>query len=163
MGGIMNEDELIEQTAAPILQEYRLAFKALRGCIQHISDEDWIKGSDPGMILASQVCHLLWACDGYSGGWKVKASTKFGVPAGSFANHIFPQDYPGRGAVMAYVDEVEQQVSDWVVQKTRQNLTGKKKIHPPLTRVIYTLRHTVVHLSYLMRDMHLRGIPRPDY
>jgi hypothetical protein len=159
----MDQEEMIEQAAAPLLKEYRLAFKAVRGCIDCISDDNWVSGSEPGWVLARQVCHLLWAADAYSGGHKVKTATKFGVAAGSFAGAISAQDYPDRQAVLDYVAEVEQQVAAWVTAKTRLALTGKKKVHSPLDVVVYTLRHTAVHLAYLMRDMHRRGIPRPDY
>jgi hypothetical protein len=159
----MEQEELIDQLSEPVIKEYKLAFKAVRGCIDHIPDTEWTQGIEPGFILARQVCHLLWACDGYSGGWKVKASTRFGVPAGSFAGQITPNEYPSRQVVLEYTDEVEMQVVAWVRKKAHLSLTGKAKAHRPFDVVIYSLRHTVVHLSYIMRDMHTRGISRPAY
>ena len=158
----MNDEELIEQMAEPILREYGFAFKAVRGCIESIPDDMWTVDDELDGMFCRQVCHLLWAADAYSGGHRTKAATRFGVPAGSYGIKNLER-FPGRQEVLAYVDEVETQVAAWVRLRTKQNLTGKKKVHPPMNVVVYTLRHTAVHLAYLMRDMHRRGIRRPDY
>jgi hypothetical protein len=159
----MVDQEIIDRVSEPILREYRLAFQGLRDTIAAIPDEEWIHGETKGDIPVRQACHLLRACEAYSSGHRIKMGQRFGVPVDSFKRVVDKADYPSREAVLAYVDDVEAQIAAWVPEVTRQALSGAPKVHSPLNRAIYLLRHTVVHLAYLRRELYKRGIDRPRY
>ena len=158
----MTDQEMVDRVSAPILREYRLAFQGLRDTIRAIPVEEWAKGDALGDMPVRQACHLLHACESYSG-HRTRVGTRFGVPVESFGRTVPEDAYPNQEDVLAYVDDVETRVDAWVVDKTRQALSGKPKAHSPLNLVIYVLRHTVVHLAYLRRELYARGIPRPKY
>jgi hypothetical protein len=159
----MLEQDIISRVSEPILREYRLAFQGLRDTISATPDDEWVRGETKGDMPVRQACHLLRACKAYSSGHRVKMGQRFGVPVDSFKRVVEEADYPSRDDVLAYVDDVEAQIDAWVPEVTRQALSGKPKIHSPLNRVIYLLRHTVVHLAYLRRELYKRGIDRPRY
>ena len=158
----MIDQDTVERVSEPILREYKLAFQGLRDTIEAIPAEEWTRGVKPGDIPVRQACHLLHAAEGYSG-HRTRVGTRFGVPAESFGRKIAGDAYPDQKAVVAYVDDVEARIATWVLEKTQQALSGEKKQHSPLNRVVYVLRHTVVHLAYLRRELYARGIARPRY
>jgi hypothetical protein len=156
------DQDTIERVSGPILREYALAFRGLRDTIEAIPAEEWTRGARPGDVPVRQACHLLHAAEGYSG-HRTRVGTRFGVPAESFGRKVAEDEYPDQKAVLSYVDDVEAKVATWIVEKTRQALSGGVKQHSPLNRVVYVLRHTVVHLAYLRRELYARGIDRPRY
>ena len=158
----MSEQEMVERVSAPILREYRLAFQGLRDTIRAIPAEEWAKGDVPSDMPVRQACHLLYWCECYRG-HRTRVGTRFGVPVESFARMVPEGAYPSQEDVLAYVDDVGSKVEAWVVDKTRQALSGKRKAHSPLNLVINVLRHTIVHLAYLRRELYARGISRPRY
>jgi hypothetical protein len=158
----VSEQDTVERVSEPILREYRLAFQGLRDTIRAIPAEEWIRGEALGDVPVRQACHLLYWCDGYSG-HRTPVGTRFGVPVESFGRVVPESVYPNQQDVLAYVDEVEVRIEAWVVDKTHQALSGKRRAHSPLNLVIYVLRHTIVHLAYLRRELYARGIPRPRY
>jgi hypothetical protein len=158
----MTNQDMVERVSAPILREYRLAFQGLRDTIRAIPAEEWATGETPGDVPVRQACHLLYWCDCYSG-HRSHVGTRFGVPVESFGRTVPEDACPDQEEVLAYTDEVEAKVEAWVVDKTRLALSGKRKAHSPLNLVIYVLRHSVVHLAYLRRELYVRGIPRPGY
>lgn len=159
----MLDQEIIDRVSEPILREYRLAFQGLRDTIAAIPDDEWIRGETKGDFPVRQACHLLRGCEAYSSGHRVKMGQRFGVPVDSFKRLVKETDYPSRDDVLTYVDDVEARICEWVPEVTRQALSGAPKVHSPLNRVIYLLRHTVVHLAYLRRTLYKRGIDRPRY
>jgi hypothetical protein len=159
----MVDQEIIDRVSEPILREYRLAFQGLRDTIEAIPDDEWIRGESKGDVPVRQACHLLRGCEAYSSGHRVKMGQRFGVPVDSFKRVVQEADYPSRDAVLAYVDDVEAQIAAWVPEVARQALSGAPKVHSPLNRVVYLLRHTVVHLAYLRRELYKRGLERPPY
>ena len=159
----MLDQDIIDRVSEPILKEYHLAFQGLRDTIATIPDDEWIRGEKKGDIPVRQACHLLRACEAYSSRHRVKMGQRFGVPVDSFKRVVQESAYPSRDDVLAYVDDVEAQISTWVPEMARQALSGSAKIHSPLNRVIYLLRHTAVHLAYLRRELYARGIDRPRY
>jgi hypothetical protein len=158
----MAGQDTVERVSEPILSEYALAFQGLRDTIEAIPAEEWTRGAKPGDVPVRQACHLLHAAEGYSG-HRTRVGARFGVPVESFGRKVAEDAYPDQQAVVAYVDDVEAGVAAWVVDKTRQALSGGKKRHSPLNTVVYVLRHTVVHLAYLRRELYARGIDRPGY
>jgi hypothetical protein len=158
----LSDQDTIDRVSEPILREYRLAFQGLRDTIRAIPADEWTKGDRPGDVPVRQACHLLGAAEGYAG-HRARAGTRFGVPVESFGRIVAVDAYPSREAVLAYLEDVERRIEAWVIEKTRQALSGKKKVHSPLNRVLYLLRHTVVHLAYLRRELYARGIDRPEY
>ena len=159
----MIDQEIVDLVSEPILREYRLAFQGLRDTIAAIPDDEWIRGETKGDIPVRQACHLLHACEAYSSKHRIKSGHRFGVPVNSFKQVVKKGAHPGRDAVLAYVDDVETLIAAWVPEVTRQALSGAPKVHSPLNRVVYLLRHTVVHLAYLRRELYKRGIERPPY
>jgi hypothetical protein len=159
----VGDPKIVDRVSEPILREYGRAFQGLRETIAAIPDDEWIRGDTKGDVPVRQACHLLRACEAYSSGGQVKMGQRFGVPVDSFKRVVEGNAYPSRDAVLAYVDDVENRILDWVPGVVRQALTGAHKIHSPLNRVLYLLRHTVVHLAYLRRELYRRGIDRPRY
>ena len=159
----MDNQDIIERVAQPILREYQAAFKAMRETIAVIPDEEWTRGEKSGHIPVRLVCHALFALDAKSGGHRVKASTRFRVPVGTFTRVISQEEFPIRQDVLTYLDDVEKQTYDWVLETTRKALSGAMKQPSPLNAVTYYLRHTIVHLANLRWEMNRRGIPNPDY
>ncbi len=158
----MIDESIVDRVSDPILREYRLAFQGLRDTIEAIPAEEWTRGNRPGDIPARQACHLLHAAESYSG-HRTRVGTRFGAPVESLKRRVAEDAYPNQKAVLVYVDDVEARIATWVVEKTRQALSGEKKQHSPLNLVVYVLRHTVVHLAYLRRELYVRGIDRPRY
>ena len=159
----MIEQEIIDRVCEPLLREYCLAFQALRDAMAVTPDDEWIRGDVKGDIPVRHACHLLHTCDAYSSEQRIKVGHRFGVPVDTFGRVVEDSAYPSRDAVLVYVDEVETQLAPWVRKMARQALSGAPKARSPLYRVVYLLRHTVVHLSYLRRELYERGIDRPKY
>jgi hypothetical protein len=159
----MVDQDIVDRVSEPILREYHLAFQGLRDTIAAIPDDEWIRGDTKGDIPVRQACHLLHACEAYSSGHRIKSGHRFGIPVNSFRQVVKEGAYPSRDAVLAYADDVEDMISAWVPEVTRQALSGAPKVHSPLNRVIYLLRHTIVHLAYLRHELYRRGIDRPQY
>jgi hypothetical protein len=95
--------------------------------------------------------------------WKVDTQGRFPTSAATFSRNVDPADFPTRESILEYADQVEVRVQEWVPELVRQTVTGKRKPHPPLGRAIYILRHSIVHLAYIRREMFERDIPRPNY
>jgi hypothetical protein len=159
----MVEQEIIDRVCEPILKEFRLAFQGLRDTIAAIPDDEWIRGEAKGDVPVRQACHLLHTCDAYSSDYRLKIGHRFGVPVDTFSRVVEESAYPSRDAVLTYVDDVETQLRPWVCEMVQKALSGASKARSPLQRVVYLLRHTVVHLAYVRREMYTRGIKRPSY
>ena len=159
----MVDQEIVDRVSEPLLREFHLAFQGLRDAITVIPDEEWVRGETNGDVPARHACHLLHTCDAYSSAYRLKTGYRFGVPVDSFGPVIEKADYPGREAVLIYAGEVEAQLAPWLSEMVRRALSGAPKARSPLYRVVYLLRHTVVHLSYLRRELYGRGIKRPHY
>jgi hypothetical protein len=155
--------ESIDRIAEPILKEYADLFQGLRDTIRAIPAEEWAIGERKGKVPARQACHLLRALLHRSTSWKVKSTDRFEVAAATFSRNVAPDGFPSQQSILEYVDEVEAWVRPWVPELVRQTLSGKRKQHPPLGQAIYILRHSIVHLAYIRREMYERGIPRPGY
>lgn len=159
----MEIDELIERAAEPLIREYRLAFKGLADSIRAIPETEWTQGDRPGDVPIRQAAHLLYACVAYGGGHRLKHGQRFGVPVESFHALVPAEAMPDRQAVLDWIPEVEELILGWIEESARKALTGTRKAHSPLNKPVYVLRHTVVHLAYLRREMYRRDIPRPRY
>jgi hypothetical protein len=159
----MEIEELVERAAEPVIREYRLAFRGLADSIWAIPEAEWTRGDRPGDVPVRQAAHLLFACVAYGGGHRLKHGQRFGVPVESFQKIVPAEAMPDRQAVLDWIPEVEGLVVGWVTRCARQALTGTRKAHSPLNVPVYVLRHTVVHLAYLRREMYRRDIPRPRY
>ena len=159
----MIEQTIVDRTSDPILREFHLALQALRDTIAATPDEEWIRGKTKGDVPVRHACHILHTCDAYTNGYRIKTGHRFGVPVDGFGRVVADDAYPGRDDVLVYADEMEAQVRAWVPEMIRKTLSGAPKARSPLDRVVYLLRHTVVHLSYMRRELYHRGIKRPHY
>jgi hypothetical protein len=157
------DHDSIDRISEPVLTEYSCLFQGLRDTIQAIPEREWTKGDRKGKVPARQACHLLLPLMRYSTSWRVKTTDRFDTAVSTFSRNVDTEDYPSQASVIEYTHEVEAVIEDWVPRLVKQTLTGKRKQHPPLGRAIYLLRHSVVHLAYLRREMYERDIPRPTY
>lgn len=160
---MMVEQEVIDRIAEPILKEYADFFQGLRDTIQAIPDDEWTKGKRKGDVPVRHACHLVRALARYCTAWKVDYSERFGSATATFSRNVDPEDFPDRAVVLECVGDVEGRVKAWVPEVVRQTVSGSRKRHPPLGRAMYILRHSIVHLAYIRREMYWRNIPRPPY
>jgi hypothetical protein len=159
----MMEQTIIDRVSEPLLREFHLAVQALRDTIAATPEKEWIRGKTKGDVPVRHACHILHTFDSYTNGYHIKSGHRFGVPVDRFSRVVADADYPSREEVLVYADEMEAQLASWVPEMVRRALTGAPKARSPLYRVVYLLRHTVVHLSYVRRELYYRGIKRPHY
>jgi hypothetical protein len=157
----MVPEEAAVRAAEPIVREFRLALKGLRDSVRGVPDAEWTRAEQPGDSFPRQACHLLLALEAYLDGHRVKLGRRYGVPVESFHRSVVR--FPSRQQVLEQIAEVDAKVEGWVLRFARRAMAGGPKRHNPLNVVVYTLRHTVVHLAYLRREMYQRGIRRPRY
>ena len=69
----------------PIRKEYAAAFRTLRETLSCIPREEWLKGNAKINEPVRQVCHLLFALEGYLGGHRARKGARFGTGIESFS------------------------------------------------------------------------------
>jgi hypothetical protein len=159
----MVDQEVVDRISEPVLKEYRDFLRGLRDTIRAMPEEEWASGDKKGDVPVRHACHLLRALARCCSKWKIDYSDRFSGACATFSRNVDPEDFPKRAVVLECVDDVEPRVEAWVPEVVRQTVSGKRKRHPPLGRAMYILRHSIVHLAYIRREMYRRGIPRPPY
>lgn len=154
-------EEIVDRVAQPLVSEFRAALKGLRDSVSAIPDVEWVADVKPGDCLPRHACHLLFSIEAYLDGHRVKMGQRYGVPVESL--HKVVERYPSQADVLRHITAIDERIDGWVRKFARKAMTGKRKQHNPLNRVVYVLRHAIVHLAYLRREMYRRGIPRPRY
>ena len=159
----MDIEAIRHNVIEPIRKEYAAAFRTLRETLSCIPREEWLKGDGKINEPVRQVCHLLFALEGYLGGHKVRKAGRFGTGVESFASKVDPRKCPEPSDILPWINEVAEIADRHIERAVRLTLSDKAKQHPPLNRVLYVLRHTTVHLSYLIWELRSRGVDCQGY
>jgi len=159
----MEHADLRRHILEPIVREYQAAFRALRESVMAFPYEEWISGERKANQPVRQACHLLFGVESYLGGHKARMGGRFGIRVESFKSTLDPAQCPPPKAILPWIDEAEGIANAFIAKAVDASLTGTAKRHPPLNRVLYVLRHTIVHLAILRRELFERGIDRPRY
>jgi len=159
----MTQSAMFRNVFTPIHNEFTCALNGLRDTIGACPEAEWTKGDPASRIPVRQAAHCLFAIETYLGGHKRKMGQRFGYRCENFRSNVQAGRYPGEKEVLKNLEEVRQIARTYIEEAVKKTLTDKARKHPPLNRVIYVLRHTVVHLAYLRRELFLRGIDLPAY
>ncbi|HUT61093.1 MAG TPA: hypothetical protein VNA25_24865 [Phycisphaerae bacterium] len=159
----MDTEAVRHNILEPIRREYRAAFKTLRQTLSCIPQGQWLEGRRKINEPVRQVCHLLFGVESYLGGHKAKMGGRFGTAAESFTSRIDPKKCPRPSEILRWIDEVVEIADRHIERAVDMSLRGTARQHPPLNRVLYVLRHTTVHLSYLIWELRARGVSCRGY
>ncbi len=147
----------------PVKAEYQAAFHTLRETLLCIPVEHWLEGKDKLREPIRQVCHLLFALENYLGRHKARKGGRFGTGVESFVSKVDRRKCPEPSDILPWIDEVVEIADRHIERAVDLSLCTKAKQHPPLKRVLYVLRHTTVHLSYLIWELRARGVACRGY
>ena len=159
----MTQSAMFRNVFGPIHREYTCALDGLRDVIKACPGAEWTQGETGSRMPVRQAAHCLFAVETYLGGHKRKMGQRFGCRCENFRSKVPAGRYPPRREVLKNLQEVRPIARAFIEEAVRTTLTDKALRHPPLSRAIYVLRHTVVHLAYLRRELFLRGIDLPAY
>lgn len=144
-----------------VVNAFRREFDALLACLGDtvalVSDEDWTSGESNRNTPVHQACHCLApiACHARPEIDRLRIRFRFKDPEG--------HPYPSRKHVLQIIGKTRGHLDDWIAEFADMTLVEKELAHPPLFKLIYLLRHSIVHLSSLREELHRRGYKLPVY
>ena len=141
--------------ANAFLREFEAFRRCLKDTVEVTSDSDWVAGEKPRNRPVHQACHCLVALIGYT-----RASIDTSRISFRFKE---PEEYPARSDILAAIADLENAIPSYVDAVVGKTLTDKQFAVPPLFRMIYLLRHSIVHLSYMRDELSRRGYRLPEY
>lgn len=136
-------------------REFDACLTCLEETIAVLSDEDWVQGETNRQKPVHQACHCLGPVISYAD-----------IPID--CSHIYfrfkdPSSYPSRQEVLAIIKTIRSGLKDYITGVVDRTLVAKELHVPPLFKMIYLLRHTIVHLCCLREEAVRRGYRLPIY
>ena len=149
-----------------VIHQFDAVLDQLCETIEMIPEDEWTTGDSRRHTPVRQVVHILGAFESYAdrfAGVRFSWTGRWGCAVGGFGRKIPPEELPDRAAVVEYLDEVRQKVHHWLrglspEQLSRPRLSARGRFNSDLGRVLYILRHGVLHLGYLNEELHHRGL-----
>ena len=153
----MNDNLLI-----PLQKEFKALFVCTRQTIASIPSDQWSSGSMRRCIPAWQVCHMLEPLRDLLRSEREEAAEAEPL-AWQLTTRIKAGDIPEQAEAIAFLDALAPLILAHLAQVVRKTCGAKSLSNPPLNRWLYTLRHSIIHLSYLRHELLVRGVSVPDY
>ena len=149
-----------------LLQQFDAVLDRLRETIEMMPEDDWNTGDSRRHTPVRQAVHILGAFESYADrfvGVQFSWTERWGCAVGGFGRKIPVDELPDRAPVVEYLDEVRQKVHRWLGELSAEQLSkprrsARGRFNSELGRVLYILRHGVLHLGYLNEELHRRGI-----
>jgi len=149
------EGTMLTNITRPLVREFEAYLDCLKDTMSMIRDEDWTTGAAPRNRPVHQACHCLSGLVGYTGADIDMSRLSFRFKE--------PEQYPSRRDVLAAIAALRPAIAPYVEDVAGKSLTDKEFASPPLFKLIYLLRHSVIHLSYMRDELSNRGYKLPEY
>ena len=154
-----------------LVYQFDAVLNQLRETIEIIAADEWLKGDSRRHTPVRQVVHILGAFESYANRFARERSSRaerWDHLVGGFGRKIPVEELPDQAAVIEYADEVRQKVHHWLSGLSPEHLrkpcrSARGRFNSELGRVLYILRHGVLHLGYLNEELHRRGINYPKF
>lgn len=154
-------DRISEELAA----QFDNLFHVLSVTIKRLSWKQWSSGDVPEHTPARIACHIIGPCESYATGEYNSCLLRFGMTADPFDKEVTPDQLPTLREVVAYAEEVQQLVRNWLENISNEELLGPtsspgwaQRGVTYLGRIIYILRHGTYHLGMLRAELDSRGV-----
>lgn len=155
------DDKSISQE---IKDQFERVFWKLRETVNAFPKEEWKKGESIYQRPAGLAAHWVETVDYYTSGMSAEQfpwEQRLGVNWETMESKTLPS----QEAVLAYLDEVEEQAQRWVEEA---DFTQAEEVHPytgktVLGRAIYLIRHCEAHQGELGLELHRRGLEAPSW
>jgi len=146
---------MMQNVVNAFAREFDASLVCLADTIAMLSDEDWVRGENNRQKPVHQACHCLMGPISYA---KVAVDT-------SRIRFRFkdPKAYPSRREVLGIIETVRGSLAEYIAGVVQRTLVERELHVPPMFKMIYLLRHTIVHLSCLREEAHRRGYRPPVY
>lgn len=142
-------------TANAFLREFEAFMDCYTQTVEAIPDDDWAKGDAARSTPVHQACHCLVPIVSYT-----RADTDIQDITFRFKK---PASYPSKDRVLEVASVSRQALPEYIQGIVTRNSTERELAVPPLFKLIYLLRHSIVHLSYLRDELARRGVRLPEY
>lgn len=137
-------------------REFDACLTCLEQTVKMVSDEDWVAGETNRQKPVHQACHCLMGPIKYA-----KAPVSYSSICFKFKDP--PRKYPTRQHVLELIAKTRPALRDYIEGVVERTLVDRKSHVPAMFKMIYLLRHTIVHLSSLREELHHRGYRLPVY
>jgi hypothetical protein len=166
----MAQDDAVTVNETLIFQ-FGAVLDQLRETIERIPADEWVRGDSRRRTPVRQAVHIIGPFEAYAkraAGGHFRWGDRWGHKVGTFGRNIPVEALPDQDAVIEYLEEVRGQIGRWLgempmdwLRKPRHVASGR--FHSNLGRVLYVLRHAVLHLGYLNEELHRRGIAYTEF
>jgi len=154
-----------------LIFQFGAVLDQLRETVERIPADEWVRGDSRRQTPVRQAVHIVGPFEAYakrSAGGQFRWSDRWGHKVGTFARKVPVEALPDRRAVIEYIEEVRALVADWLGGIPPERLCRRRRVangrfQSNLGRILYVLRHAVLHLGYLNEELHRRGIAYTEF
>ena len=151
----MGETDINTNVINVFNREFDACLSCLEDTIAVLSADDWVAGETNRQKPVHQACHCIVPLIGYAGVAVDSSRISFRFKT--------PTSYPSQQEVICVIKRVRAYMKDCIAGVVDRTLVAKALRVPPLFKMLYLLRHTIVHLSYLRAEITRRGYKAPEY
>ena len=149
-----------------LIFQFGVVLDQLRETIETIPADEWVRGDSRRQTPVRQAVHIIGPFEAYASraaGGHFRWGDRWGHKVGTFARKIPVDELPDQQAVIEYLEEVRATVERWLggipmERLCRPRHVASGRFHSNLGRILYLLRHAVLHMGYLNEELHRRGI-----
>ena len=146
----------------PLKKEFKALFLCARQTIGCIPETEWRRGGSKRSVPVWQAVHMLMPLLD-----PIRHRKEVVAPLVSqerrFRKKVKSGDFPTQAEVVDFIEAVEPLVYQELPEVIERSCQPNPMCNPPLNRWLYTLRHSIIHLSYMRHDLIERGISVPEY
>ena len=154
-----------------LIFQFEVVLDQLRETIEMIPADEWVRGDTPRRTPVRQAVHIIGGFEAYakrSAGGHFRWGDRWGHKVGAFGRKIPTEQLPDRHAVIEYLEEVRAKIGHWLGaipfdRLCRPRRVASGRFHSNLGRILYLLRHAVLHLGYLNEELHRRGVGYTEF
>ncbi|KPK43939.1 MAG: hypothetical protein AMK72_12685 [Planctomycetes bacterium SM23_25] len=154
-----------------LISQFGVVLDQLRETIEGIPADEWVRGDSGRHTPVRQAVHIIGGFEAYakrSAGGHFRWGDRWGYKVGAFRAAIPVEELPDQPAVIEYLEQVRTQVDRWlggipVDRLCRPRHVASGRFHSYLGRILYLLRHGVLHLGYLNEELRRRGIAYTEF
>ena len=146
----------------PLQKEFKALFVCAKRTVASIPSDEWSTGSIRRCIPAWQACHMLEPLRDLLRSMREEA-VQVEPLAWELARRTKAGDIPAQVEVIAFLDALAPLILAHLSHVVQKTCGAKSLANPPLSRWLYILRHSIIHLSYLRHELLVRDVSVPDY
>jgi hypothetical protein len=152
-----------------LMEHFTRVWETCRAAMNDIPEDQWRTGEVDYLIPSRLMYHTLEAAEFYARGtpkgydWGGN-QRRFGVDW----EGATPEQLPTRKQSLAYLDEVQAKVKEWLKDASDSDMLAPETEYPwtggsVMARSLYLLRHIQDHLGEINAELRRRDLPRAKW